>query len=174
MITEEQFIRLFVEHEGEFRGFAYSLMLQRAEADDLLQEASIAMWRKIETLKHERAFRSWAYSYIRLTAMNLRRKRQRSPLVFSGELIEIMASEGTGEAELAAAERGFLVECIAELSEIQRDLLGAYYGTNRTSVADISKRSERTVAGIYKALERTRAVLRGCIEGKLQTGGFTQ
>ena len=36
MITEEHFIRLFVKHEAELNAFALTLMLQPAEADDLL------------------------------------------------------------------------------------------------------------------------------------------
>ncbi|MGB0992547.1 MAG: sigma-70 family RNA polymerase sigma factor [Akkermansiaceae bacterium] len=171
MITEEQFIRLFVDHEAEFRGFARSLMLHSAEADDLMQEASIAMWRKISTLKNEQVFRSWGYSYLRLTAMNMRRKRKRSPLLFSDKLMEVIADEGTEEAELAAAERDALEECLTTLPENQGQLIREYYAS-RITAAELSERMHRSIDGIYKALERTRAALRECIGTKIEQAGF--
>lgn len=174
MVTEEQFIGLFVRHEGELRAFALTLIPQRAEADDLLQEACIAMWRKIDTLENEDAYRSWAYSYVRFTALNRRRKQNRSPLVFSDDLVNLMANEGEEESELAAAELETLTGCLEKLSGKQRDLISRYYASRETTVADLSAETGRSPAGIYKALERTRDVLRICIEGGLRETGFTK
>ncbi|MDF1756644.1 MAG: sigma-70 family RNA polymerase sigma factor [Verrucomicrobiales bacterium] len=172
MITEEHFIRLFVKHEAELNAFALTLMLQPAEADDLLQEACIAMWRKIDTLENEKAYRSWAYSYLRFTALNRRRKQHRSPLVFSDQLIELMAAEGAEESDLAAAELETLAGCLEKLDGKQRDLVSRYYASRETTVADLGAELGRPVAGIYKALERTRQTLRTCIEGGLRASGF--
>lgn len=173
MVTEEQFIALYVRHEPELRSFARSLMPQREDAADVLQEACVAMWRKIGTLESERAFRRWAYSYVRLTALNQRRKREASPLRFTDALIEIMAEEWEHEGDLAHAEREALVRCLEELPEPQRKLLAHYYASSKTTVVGLSERLQRPVAGIYKSLERARAALRKCVELKLQTGGLT-
>lgn len=168
MVTEEQFLRLFVKHESELRGFATSLLLSSAEAEDLVQEACISMWRKIDTLEHEKAYRSWAYSYVRLMALNRRRKQQRSPLVFSDELINCMADEAELETEEAAAEQEALKNCLAQLGGKQKDLIARYYATSKTTVAEVSEQLERPVAGVYKALDRTRKALRRCIEARLR------
>lgn len=174
MVTEEQFIQLLVKHESEFRGFARSLMLDPEQADDLLQEACLAMWRKFRTLESEVAFRSWAYSYIRLTAFNLRRKRQRSRLVFSAETMEILADEWDEQAELTEAKRNALAACIGELAPKQKNLLTVYYGSAEETAVDLAERMQRPVEGIYKALGRIRAILRGCIKDKLEAGGFSR
>lgn len=172
MVTEEQFIGLFVRHEAELRAFALTLMLQPAEADDLLQEACIAMWRKIDTLENEEAYRSWAYSYLRFTALNRRRKQHRSPLVFSDEMIELMASEATAEGDLAEAEQEALSGCLEKLEGKQRDLISRYYASTTRTVADLSAELNRPAAGIYKTLERTRHALRVCIKEGLKASGF--
>lgn len=173
MVTEEKLIRLFVEHESEFRGFARSLMLAPEAADDLLQEAYIAMWRKYQTLQSESAFRAWAYSYIRLTALNLRRKKQRSPLVFSEEMMEVLADEWEEQADLAHAKREALADCLEGLTMRQRNLLGMYYGVTKATAVDLGERLQRPVEGIYKALGRIRAILRVCINDKLEADGFS-
>lgn len=173
MITEEEFISLYVRHELELRSFARSLTLQREDASDVVQDACVAMWRKIHTLESPRAFRSWAYSYVRLTALNQRRKKQASRLEFTGEMMEIMADEWEDEGELIGAEREALALCLGDLPETQRKLLNLYYTSQKTTAAELSKRLQKPVAGIYKALERTRAALRGCITRKLQTKGMS-
>ncbi len=173
MITEEQFIRLFVKHEAELRAFALTLMLQPVEADDLLQEACVMMWKKIDTLENEQAYRSWAYSYLRFTALNRRRKQHRSPLVFSDEMIGMMATEGAEEEELAAAELEALAVCLDKLDDRQRDLISRYYASPQTTAADLSDALDRPIAGLYKALERGRGTLRTCIEGRLRAAGFS-
>lgn len=169
MISEEEFISLYVQHETELRSFARSLTLQREDASDVVQDACIAMWRKIHTLESPRAFRRWAYSYVRLTALNQRRKKQASRLKFTGEMIEIMADEWEAEGELIESERQALTHCLQKLPDKQQKLLALYYTSSKTTAQEISMRLQKPVAGIYKALERTRTTLRECITRKLQT-----
>jgi RNA polymerase sigma-70 factor (ECF subfamily) len=169
MINEEKFITLFVEHESELRAFAFSLTLQREDAMDVIQEACIAMWRKIQTLESERSFRSWAFSYVRMTALNQRRKKQRSALRFTDQMIEIMAAEWEDESDLVRAERKALAECLDKLPEKQQRLIGLYYESPETTVGDLAKRLNQPLEGVYKALQRCRVTLRQCIANKLQT-----
>ncbi len=169
MISEEEFITLYVQHETELRSFARSLTLQREDASDVVQDACITMWRKIDTLESPRAFRRWAYSYVRLTAMNQRRKKQASRLQFTGEMMDIMADEWEQEGESIAPEREALGCCLRELPEKQQKLLALYYTSSKTTVTEVSKRLQKPVAGIYKSLERTRSTLRECITRKLHT-----
>lgn len=82
MISEKQFVGLFLDHEAELRAFAMSLVPQRADAEDVLQEACVAMWKRIGDLKNEEAFRAWAYTFVRFTALNKIRRQQRRARVF--------------------------------------------------------------------------------------------
>ena len=173
MVTEEQFIGLFVRHEAELKAFALTLMLQPSEADELMQEACIAMWRKIDTLENEKAYRSWAYSYLRFTALNLRRKQYRSPLVFSDKMMELMATEAAEESDQAAAELECLAGCLEKLEPGPRELISAYYSSREMTVAKLSAQLGKPAAGLYKTLERTRNALRICIESGLKASGFS-
>ena len=169
MITEEHFLRLFLEHESELRSFARTLMLDAAATDDLVQESCIQMWRKIDTLQSAEQFRGWAYTYVRFTALNRRRKLARSPLVFSDAVAEVIADEAVAEAEQAAEELSALRRCLEELDPRPRELIACYYARPGITAEHVAETLGRTVDAVYKSLQRTRGVLRRCIERKLQT-----
>jgi len=174
MIKEEQFVRLFVRHEAELRGFAMTLMPHVPDAEDLVQEACVAMWKRIGDLQSEESFRSWAYTFVRFTALNKIRKQQRSILVFSESLVELLSDESEAEAGLAQAELQALAGCLKKLPATQLDLVIRYYTSSSTRMADIAEVLQRNVAGLYKTLERARDSLRICIGRSLEEVGFEQ
>jgi RNA polymerase sigma-70 factor (ECF subfamily) len=172
MIREQTFIRLFVRHEAELRGFAISLIPSVEDAQDVLQEACIAMWQRIDRLEDEKGFLPWAYAFVRLTALNKIRQARRSKLVFSEALVELNAEEAGQESERALAELQSLRECMERLPPRQLALVRNYYSTSRVRMQDLAREMSRPVAGLYKALERTRAALRECIDQRMTELGF--
>lgn len=172
MIKEEAFIRLFVRHEAELRGFAISLIPSIEDAQDVLQDACIAMWRRIDSLDNEDGFIPWAYTFVRFTALNRIRKSRRSRLVFSETLVELNAEEAGHESERAQAEQQSLRECMEHLPPQQLALVHSYYASSKITMEDVAREMSRPVAGLYKALERTRAALRACIDERMADRGF--
>jgi RNA polymerase sigma-70 factor (ECF subfamily) len=172
MIKEEQFVRLFVRHERELRGFAMTLFPSAADAEDVVQDACVAMWQKIGDLEEEGAFRAWAYSFVRFTALNKMRKRKRNPLIFSEELVDMLASESEDEADHARVEFKALVTCLEKLPENQRDIVQQYYMSANEGMAVIADKLQKNVEGLYKILQRARVSLRICIERQLRQDGL--
>ena len=172
MIKEQTFIKLFVRHESELKGFAISLMPSVEDAQDVLQDACIEMWRRIDSLENSEGFVPWAYTFVRLTALNKIRKAQRSKLVFSEKLVEMMADEAGQESERARAEHQSLKKCMKGLAPQQLELVQKYYAATKVTMTDLSREMSRPIAGLYKALERTRSDLRGCIEQRMNELGF--
>lgn len=172
MIPEEQFIRLFVRHEGELRAFAFTLMPCPADADDVVQDACVAMWQRIADLENEESFRPWAYTFVRFTALNRIRKLKRSPLRFCGELVEVLAEEGRAEADRANAELRALSACLEKLPEAQGEIIRRYYASATTRMADVADALSRNAAGLYKSLERARESLKLCVSQTLAEQGF--
>lgn len=172
MIKEKTFIGLFVRHEAELRGFAISLLPSVPDAQDVLQDACIAMWQKIDNLDNEEGFLPWAYTFVRLTALNRIRKMKRSKLVFSEALVELNAEEAGKESERARVEHESLRECMERLPAKQLAVVSRYYHSSKVRMEDLAKEMGRPVAGLYKLLERTRAVLRGCIDQRMVELGF--
>lgn len=172
MIKEEAFIRLFVRHEAELRGFAISLVPSVDDALDVVQDACIAMWRRIDSLDNDESFVPWAYTFVRLTALNRLRTLRRSKLVFSEELVELNAEEAGQETERIREEHRALRECMERLQPLQLELVHRYYRSTKIRMEDLAREMSRPVAGLYKSLERTRAALRGCIDQRMADMGF--
>ena len=49
-------MRLFVRHERDLRVFARSMLPNWPAVDDVLQEASVVMWKKLHQLEKEEDF----------------------------------------------------------------------------------------------------------------------
>lgn len=47
-VKEADFLKLFLNHENALRVFARSLLPNWKNVDDVLQEASIVMWEKLD------------------------------------------------------------------------------------------------------------------------------
>ena len=172
MVKEDAFIRLLVRHEAELRGFAVSLLPSVEDGLDVLQEACVAMWQRIDTLRDEAGFLPWANTFIRLTALNRIRKMQRSKLVFSNALVDLNAREAGGESERTRTEFLALQHCLEQLPVHQLALVRRYYATTKVNMQDLAKEMNRPVAGLYKMLERTRASLRDCIDRRMADHDF--
>lgn len=65
------------EHLGAMRAFAMSLCHNSATADDLVQEALIKAWTKIDTFEPGTNMRAWLFTVVRNTYFSLYRKRRR-------------------------------------------------------------------------------------------------
>ena len=172
VITEREVIRLFLRHETELRAFATTLMLRHEDAEDVLQEACVSMWQKIANLEGSDSFRAWAYTFVRFTALNRIRKRNRSPLLFSEKLLTLLAEEGMEESDRSEAELEALSGCLDKLPANQLNLIQRYYSSTKVHMAELAIELKKNTAGLYKTLERARESLRTCISRRLHDQGF--
>ena len=92
--------------------------------------------------------------------------------MFSEALVELNAEEAGQETEQARAEHQSLLECMESLPPHQLSLVRSYYASTKVRMEDLAREMSRPVAGLYKALERTRAALRGCIDQRMAELGF--
>lgn len=164
-------MRLFVRHERDLRVFARSLLPNWPAVDDVLQEASVVMWKKLHQLEQEEDFFTWARVIVRYEVLNARRKAARDRLVLSEELLELLANEAmptTGD-ELEK-EREALNCCLKKMGDEQRQLVFAA-SMRDGGVKELAEATNRTANSLYKLIGRLRASLRECVHRELQTQG---
>jgi RNA polymerase sigma-70 factor, ECF subfamily len=174
----DHFLRTFMSHEPALRAYARVLVPSWHAVDDVMQEASVVMWRKFAELDAMENFLAWARVIVRFEALRARRKFARDRLVFSEELLAVLADEAeeiTGEDRLAeaAALRG----CLQKLSLAHQELiLAPYAGDGR--VKQLGERAGRSANSLYKLLGRLRSKLHDCVERELASsrvkGGLFQ
>jgi RNA polymerase sigma-70 factor (ECF subfamily) len=61
----EQFMALFVRHEPGIHSFLTSLLGNLTDAEEVMQETSMAMWKKFEQFEAGTSFRNWAFQIAR-------------------------------------------------------------------------------------------------------------
>lgn len=165
--TDGRFLRLFVQHEQALRAYARVMVPNWDAVDEVIQEASVVMWRKLDLLDSPENFLPWAKVIVRFEALRARRDFARDRLVFSEELLSMLADEAAEtEDELLAREKAALERCFKRLSPAHRELLLApYAGCGR--VKELAEQTERSVNSLYKLLGRLRSKLQGCISHDL-------
>jgi len=165
--ADERFLRLFVAHEPALRVYARALVPTWDAVDEVIQEASLVIWRKLDRLESPDGFLPWAKVIVRFEALRARRNFARDRLVFSEELMTQFA-ETTDEPtpEERVFEQTALHGCLSKLSATHRNLVLAPYG-GAGKIKELAEQSPRTANSFYKLLGRLRAKLQHCVEREL-------
>jgi RNA polymerase sigma-70 factor (ECF subfamily) len=168
----KQFLRLFLHNERRVYAYILTLLLNRADADDVFQEVSLILWDKFDSAHPPNDFAAWACRIAYFKVLDFRKKRQRDRLQFNQELLERLADTAFAQAEALQLEERHeaLAGCIGKLSPPDRDLLARRF-TEGTAVQLIAVQVGRSAEGVYKALAKIRKALFDCVSRTLAQGG---
>src|SRR5947207_1672229 len=95
----KSFLRLFLQNERRLFGYVLTLLPNRADADDVLQEASLVMWDKFDEAEPPRDFVAWGCRIVYFKVLDFYKKRKRSHVEFSQPLLERLAETALEQAE---------------------------------------------------------------------------
>ena len=159
----ELFVQLVTQYQQRVYLFILSLVPHRADADEILQETNLVLWRKFDEFEIGSDFRAWAFqvAYNKIKAFQERHGRQR--LRFGPSAMDRLAAVASSMPDCAPAALEALDVCKQELSLQDRDLIERRYQPGAT-VASVAADVGRSVAAVYKAVVRIRRVLHECIE----------
>lgn len=162
----EAFVALYVRHQAAIQSFVLALVPDFAAAEDIVQQASLTMWRKFDQYQEGTSFRNWAFQIAKFTTMNYQTKMKRSRLVFSDELLDILADEGKGRAEELEAKRRAVKFCVSKLMGDEQTMLNGCYKEGG-SIKQFAKNMGLTVNTVYKRLNKVRINLLKCAEHRI-------
>ena len=160
----EEFIELLALHDPVISAYVMSLVASNSDAQDILQETKIALWRSFEQFETGTDFAAWA----RRTALNRvldyrrRKGRESERLWFSDRCYELLAEEFEADADRRTEHTNHLRACIAKLQPQHQQILTLRYFHDAT-VEDVAARVNRTVTATYRVLSRIRLALRKCV-----------
>jgi len=174
MVTSDQtetFVRLLMRYERDLYRYVVSLLPRTAECDDVMQETASILWKKFSDYDTERPFLPWAMRFAYFEVLKVRRKKGRSRLIFSDELVTKLADEYPVADPLLESRRKALEECLGKLCDADRNLIAGRYSAGQT-VRDLAESEGRPVQKLYYALEKIRKGLMECIERRLRKEGW--
>lgn len=173
-LSHDEFVTLLTASQRRVYAFICTLVIDRADADEVLQETNLALWQQIDRFEPGTDFVAWACRVAHFKVMKLRDAAKRHRVKLDDALIELLATESIEEQRIdhrLAAERYeknrlALVACLEELSERNRDILLLHYQGGQ-SLATIGASIGRTANAVAQQFHRIRAVLRTCVQRRL-------
>lgn len=164
-----QFLRLLAENERRLAIYVTGLIACPQDAQDILQEGKIVMWRHFDQFELGTNFPAWARRILFHQILAWRRRAKRQPSEMLNENVLMMLRD---EAESEAREKHWqlrektLAKCVEKLSGDHREILDLRY-RDEASIERISRRTDRTEGAVYRLLSRIRKLLSDCVEREL-------
>jgi RNA polymerase sigma-70 factor (ECF subfamily) len=160
----ERFVQLFAKHQPGIHAYLWTLVANRHDADDLMQETSVSLWRKWAEYDAGRDFFPWACGVAFIEVLRYRRKNaSRRMLLFSDDLLETLAAEFVDESARHESRTLALHSCLEKLGARDREIIDARYRQGATA-QQVAEQLRRPVSTLYKIVARIRRRLQSCIE----------
>ena len=165
-----EFLTLLTQHDRALGVYVYSLVTPNADADDILQQTKMILWRCFDQFEPGTNFIAWARKTAFHQILTYRRQRKREHLPLSDETLEAISHEVAQLAERGDDRREALQSCLHMLPQEHRQLVLLRYFED-LEVEQIAERIGSTVGAVYRALSRVRLALLECVEKQINTGG---
>jgi RNA polymerase sigma-70 factor (ECF subfamily) len=166
------FLRLFLLNQRALYAYVLTLLPNRADADDVLQETSLVLWDKFDANQPPGDFLAWGRRIAYHKVLDFYKKAGRAQARLSRVFVERLSETAAGQAsELRLEERrAALAGCIEKLTPRDRDLLNRRYADGATTQT-ASQQLGRSVEAVYKALAKLRQSLFDCVQKTLAREG---
>ena len=163
---QRRFLQKFVAGERLLMGYLLSATGNFHEAEDLLQEVSVALWESFDRYDPSKAFHAWALGIARHKVLDWRDKQGRRGATLSPEILDLVGQAQVEAADRLSERRPLLQKCIEALPDHLRKILQLRYQEGLRLDA-LSTRLERSAGAVQVALVRIRRTLRDCVDQKL-------
>jgi len=161
--AQQRFLSLFLRSEREIFRYVAVLVPNVTDAEDIVQQAAMALWEKFDTYDPTRPFTPWACRFALNKARQWIEQRQRWKALLDHGLAEELAQRRQELQPEFERRLKRLEACLDKLPPGQRSLVEAYY-YERTDIESLAGRTGKTAAAIYKMLQRIRQALQLCVE----------
>ncbi|MEY2600176.1 MAG: hypothetical protein RLZZ142_2435 [Verrucomicrobiota bacterium] len=162
----EAFVRLLNASHGRLLRFLISIVPRRPDAEDILQRASVTMWRRFDQFELGTDFVAWATTIALYEAKNFQRILGRSRVVFDEELMETLAVARVQDLQHHDTRLDALEECVQKLDPSSRELVDAVYSRGE-DVKGLAQREGRAPQTFYNRLNFIRRVLTDCMRQRV-------
>lgn len=165
MPDHESFMRLWVQHQTRVYAYIRNLVLRRADAEDILQEVAVVLWRKFDQFQPGSRFDQWAYRVACNQVLYYQQKRHRDRLLFSQDLVDSIADQMASSDPSRGGYFDALDSCLEGLTAEDRELVRKRHEPGATN-RSVSKLVGRSESAISRALNRIYLALLHRIRAK--------
>ncbi len=166
---DDQFIERYVECQSGLYRFIATLVPNRADAEELFQEASLTAWKIRDRFDPMREMSPWLCGIARNLVAAHYRKQKAGALTLDPDIVERLGQQQMDEEMVLRERARALNQCLEKLSDRQRDLVRQYYHSDQT-IQSFSQAQGLSAEAVYKMMQRVRMALFQCINQTLKRG----
>lgn len=162
----DEFMELFFEHQPRIYGYVRSLLFQKSDADDVMQETASLLWKKFDEFERGTRFDRWAFrvAFHQVRKFRQKKARESKRLQFSDEVLELLSADAEEILDETEETAAALERCLRKLPTRERQVVAWRFapgGTNRSVAARIGRSESvvsRMLSKIYEGLMRCIAL----------------
>lgn len=158
MKNKEQFFKkIHTDNKDKIYRLCLGFTGNRADADDLMQEIVIAIWKGLDQFKNESAVSTWMYRIATNTAILFTKRKKRSFEKFVTKDFEIIKAEEPNISHQDKEQKtNQLYSAIATLKEIDRIIIGLLLENNPyNEIANITGMSTTNIGARINRIKKT-------------------
>ncbi len=161
-----EFVKLLTSHQRDLYAYINTLLVGDFATVDVLQDANLDLWKRMDEFDFGRPFLPWAYGFAYQRVLAYRKTRSRSRLLFNDQIVQLISDSYIGDTVGADARLSALQKCMERLDQTQSQLIRERY-LGKASVKVLAARLGGTAGQISARLYRIRRMLARCIEANL-------
>ncbi|MFC1762069.1 sigma-70 family RNA polymerase sigma factor [Planctomycetota bacterium] len=166
----ERFLQLLMANQQRIYAFILGMVFNRSDADDVMQEATIVMWRKFGEFRPGTDFVAWGVTIAKYQVLGFRQKHRSLLLRFSEETLQALEADADSMLSQLDSRLDAMEHCMAKLKGRDRELVQMRY-TQDMTVKKVAERIGRSIHTVYKSLGRIHDLLLHCVRRQLMTEG---
>lgn len=167
--SRKRLMALITRHQRQIFSYIYTLVPDRHDAEDLLQETCVVICEKFDEFAPGTDFVAWACQIAWWRIRYARQKFARSKVVFDDDVLAKVAHTALSLREELDERHEALAGCLQKLASRDRELVLTRYEPGG-GVAEAAERTGRSLDAAYKALNRLRKLLHDCVTHALAGG----
>ena len=160
--------QLLVRHRTALYGYVFAVVRNHADAEDILQNVSLAVVESFERLTDAAGFLPWSLEITRRRILQHRRQTGREQ-VLDPDLLRQLAEAAVRveHARPSSMHQTALQTCLENLPAGSREVMQLRYDGSLSDVAELAERLDRSVQSVYAQIKRIKTALRECVERRL-------
>lgn len=165
----QEFLELLTHHDRALSVHVHSLVQDPHDADDILQQTKMILWRCFDQFEPGTNFLAWARKTAFHQVLAHRRQKKRAAVPLGDDILEMLHDEVAKLSDGTEQRRDALRACVAKLPAAHRQLVKLRY-YEEMEVDGVAERIRSTAGAVYRALSRVRMNLLACMEKELKRG----
>jgi RNA polymerase sigma-70 factor (ECF subfamily) len=167
----ETFLALHLQNHNRLAAFVHTLVPAWQDAEEIIQDTLMVLWRKFDEFDPSTSFFSWAARVAQYEVLNYRRKNRHRELYFDDEVLSALAITALDQMDDMELQRAALENCIKNLSDRDRELLRLRYREGGC-IQIAAEAMRRTTGHVQRLLRKIRGGLLRCIHARMSELGI--